>query len=137
MVGRQINTMHTHTLALTCRVESVDIDGQIHGLGSADALVDLLDDAFHSDRVDLACFHDFKPAVSVVFVVAGSAQSCADAGVDVAVVCEQAFLGGVKEVRSVVDFSLRRRRSTKNRWLPASKEVRYCCTIEYEPHVSR
>lgn len=90
-------------MALTCRVESVDVDGQVHGLGSADALVDLLDDAFHSDRVDLACFHDFKAAVSVVFVVAGSAQSCADTGVDVAVVCEQAFLRGVEEVRSVVD----------------------------------
>ena len=60
----------------------------------------------HADGVDLAGLDDLEAAVSVVGVVAETGEGGADAGVDVAVVGEQAFGVRVVEVRAVVDGRL-------------------------------
>ncbi len=60
----------------------------------------------HADGVDGARLDDLEAAVAVVLVVGGAGERGADAGVDVAVVGEEAFLAGVVEVRAVVDAGL-------------------------------
>lgn len=70
------------------RVQGIDIEGQVDGVGRADALDDLLDDALGADLVDLAGLDDLEAAVPVVLVVAGPAERGADARVDVGVVGE-------------------------------------------------
>lgn len=85
------------------RVESVDVDGHVHGIRRADAVNDLLDDAVDADLVDGARFDDLEADVAVVFVVAGPRERRADPGVDVGVVAEESFLRRVVEVCAVVD----------------------------------
>jgi hypothetical protein len=63
--------------------------------------VDLLNDALSADGIDLAGLDSFEAAVAIVVVVAEPGEGGADAGVNVGVVSEKAFLGGVVEVRAV------------------------------------
>jgi len=66
------------------------------------ALMDALDDAFGAQRVDFAGFDDGEADVAVVVVVGEAGEGGPDAGVDVGVVAEEAFVGGVVEVGAVV-----------------------------------
>ena len=53
----------------TSGIQGIDIDTQIHGFGSPDSVLDLLDDARHADGVNFPRFDDFETAVAVVVVV--------------------------------------------------------------------
>ena len=64
--------------------------------------MDALDDAFGAQRVDFAGFDDGEADVAVVVVVGEAGEGGPDAGVDVGVVAEEAFVGGVVEVGAVV-----------------------------------
>jgi len=66
------------------------------------ALMDALYDSLGAECIDFAGFDDGKANVSVVVVVGEAGEGGPDAGVDVCVVAEQAFVGGVVEVRAVV-----------------------------------
>lgn len=89
----------------TRRIKSVNVEGQVHGILGTDTVQDFLDDAVGANLVDLASFNNFEPAVPVILIVARPTQGGADAGVDVGVVAQQAFLGSMVEVRPVVDAS--------------------------------
>ena len=89
-------------IKLTSRIKSVNVDTQIHGLLRAYPVLDLLDNAIDANLVDFACLDNLKAAVAVIFVVGRARQRGPDAGVDVGVVGEQAFLCGVEEVGAVV-----------------------------------
>jgi hypothetical protein len=101
-----------------CGIQSVDVDGEVDGVLGADAFLDLLDDALGADGVDLASFDAREADVAVVFVVTQPGECCADAGVNIAVVGEQAFLGSPVEVGAVVDGGLLGRRATEDLGLP-------------------
>ena len=90
-------------VALTGRVEGVDIQRQVHGVLGAHAVPDPLDDAVGADGIDLSSLDDLEAAVAVVLVIARPAESGTDTGVDVGVVAQQALLRGMVEVRAVVD----------------------------------
>ena len=92
--------------SLTGRIQGIDINTQIHRAFRAYSVAYLFNDTFCADGVYFACFHDFKAAVAVVFVVGGAREGGADAGVDVGVVCEETLRVGVVEVGSVVDGGL-------------------------------
>ncbi len=64
-------------------------------------LVNLLDDAFGADCVDLAGFDDLEAAVSIILVIAQAAQGGANTCVNVGVVAQKTFLGSVKKVSAV------------------------------------
>ncbi len=104
--------------ALTSRVQGIDVQREIHGLLSSNALSDLLDDTVGADCVDLTCLDDLKSAVAIVLVITRPAESGADAGVDVRVVSEQAFLRGVVEVGSMVYTCHLRRRAAEDLGAP-------------------
>ena len=88
------------------RVEGVDVDAEVDGVGGADTVADLLDDACRADGVDGAGFDDLEAAVAVVGVVGGAGEGGADARVDVGVIGEEALFVGVVEVGAVVDGGL-------------------------------
>lgn len=90
-------------VSLTGWIKSVDVNGQIHRLGSSNSLVDLLDDAIHANCINLSGLHNLKPAVSIIFIVARTAQRGTDTSVDVSIVGEQSFLRSMVEVCAVVD----------------------------------
>lgn len=89
----------------TCRVQRIDINAQVYGL-LAHSLPDLLDDTRRTDGVDFSGLDNLKPAIAVIVVVAQSGEGGTDAGVDVAVVGEEAFGVSVIEVSAVVDCGL-------------------------------
>ncbi len=98
----------------TSRVQGVDVDAKIHRLACADPVFDFLDDPLRPDRIDGAGLDDFEAAVAVVFVVAGTGKRGADAGVNVAVIGQQAFQVGMVKVGPVVDRRLRRGRTSEH-----------------------
>ncbi len=99
-------------------VQSVNVDGQIHGVLGADAFLDTFDDPVHADGVDLAGFDAREAAVSVILVVRRATKCRPDACVDAAVVGEQSFFVGPVEIRAVVDGCLLGRRTTEDLGLP-------------------
>lgn len=120
---------------LTSRIQSIDVNTQIHGVLGPDSLpyemsvtcgalkvamkgtiqhTDLLDDSVNADGVNLTGLNDLEATVAIIVVIRGSTQRCPDAGVDVRVVLQQALLGGVVEVGAVVDAGDLRRRATKD-----------------------
>ena len=90
----------------TSRVQRIDINTQIHWLLCPNSIPDLLDNARRADAVDFASFRNLKAAIAVVFVIAGTGQSGANAGVDVGVVGQQALFMSMVEVGAVVDGGL-------------------------------
>ena len=70
----------------TSRVQRIDVNTQIHWLRCPNSISDLLDDARRADAVDFASFGNLKAAVAVIFVVAETGQSSANASVDIRVV---------------------------------------------------
>lgn len=106
---------------LTCWVERIDINTEINWLGSANAFMDLLNYAIHSNRVNLSCFHNFKPTVSIILIIAHAAQSGSNPSVDIAVVREQPFLRSMVEVRAMIDASNLAWGAPKDLWLPCIK----------------
>lgn len=89
--------------ALTSRIQSVNVQTQVHWVRGSDSVPDLLDDPIDANGIDLTRLHDLKAAVAVILIIRRSTQRRADAGVDVGVVLQQALLCGVVEVRSVID----------------------------------
>lgn len=98
----------------TCRVQSVNVDGKIDWLLGADTVSYLFDYAGHANRVNLPRLNNLEAAVSVVVVIAHSAQRRADPSVYVCVVRQQPFPVRVVEVRAVVDGCLGRRGSAED-----------------------
>lgn len=96
------------------RVQSVNVDGEIHGLGGTNTLDNSVDDALGANSVDFTGLDNLKSAVAIVVVVTGSTQGSPDTGVDIGVVGEQAFHGSVVEVGTVVDAGYIRWRSTED-----------------------
>ena len=88
------------------RVQRIDVNAEVDWILGANSVPDGLDDARRADGVDLPRLDAREAAVAVVVVVRQSRQGGADAGVDVGVVGEEAFLGGPVEVRAVVDGGL-------------------------------
>lgn len=88
---------------LTGRIQSINIQTQVNGVCRPDSIPDLLDNPIDSNCINFPCFHNFKPAISIILVIRRSAQRRADAGVDVGVIFEQALLSGMVEVGAVVD----------------------------------
>lgn len=86
----------------TSRIQSVNIDTQVNGFRRPDSVPDFLDYSRCSYYVNFPRLYDFKSTVAIVFVIGGAGECCADAGVDVTVVGEEAFLGGVEEIGAVV-----------------------------------
>lgn len=109
-----------HTGGIQC----IDIDTQIYGL-LAHSLPDLFDDTRRTDGVDFSGLDDFKPAIAVIVVVAQSGEGGTDAGVDVAVVGEEALGVGVVEVGAVVDCGLGGRGAAEDARTPG-------VTVEYD-----
>lgn len=68
---------------LTSWVKCINVDAQIHRLGRANPLLDLLDDTVGTNLVNLSGLNNLEAAIAVVLVVGGSRQRRADAGVDV------------------------------------------------------
>jgi hypothetical protein len=79
-------TVVARQLKLTGRIQSVNVQRQVHRLLGTYTIPDLLDDASRANLVYLRRLHDLEPTVSVVLVVARSAERSADAGVYVAIV---------------------------------------------------
>ena len=103
---------------VTCWVQGVDVDAEIHGLLRADSVSDLPDDSSRPDDIDFPGLHNFEPAVPVVVVVAQPAQCRADPRVDIRVVRQQPLSVRVVEVCAVVHGGLERRGSAEDFGLP-------------------
>lgn len=84
------------------RIKSINIDRQIHGPLGSNSVDNSLDDSIGTNGIDLARFDNFEAAVTIVVVIARSAQRCSNTSVDVAVIGEQALLRGVVKVSAVV-----------------------------------
>jgi len=106
---------------LTSWIEGIDVNRQIDWFGSANTVFDLFNDAVHSNGVDFTGLHNLKATISIILIVAGPAQSCADTSVNVGIICKQAFLRCMVEVRPMVDASDLARGSSKDFWLPSIK----------------
>ena len=63
--------------------------------------MNLLDNSFGANRVDLSCFDDLKATVPVILIITQAAESSADPSMDVGVVTEEAFLTGMIEVGTI------------------------------------
>ena len=55
---------------LTSGIQRIDVDTQIHGLLRAHPVPDLLDDALHSDIIDLPRLHNLKSTIPIIIIVA-------------------------------------------------------------------
>ena len=71
---------------LTSWIKSINIKRKIDRLGSTNAVFNLLDDAVHSNCVNLSGFHDFETTIPIIFIVARAAQSCSDTRMDVGII---------------------------------------------------
>ncbi len=106
---------------LTSWIKSINVDGQVDWFGSADTVFDLLDDSGHSDSINLSGLDNLKPTISVIFIVTGTTQSCSDTSMNVGIVGEQAFLGCMVEVGTMVNTGDLAWRPSKDFWLPCIK----------------
>jgi len=80
--------------------------------------MDALDDTLCTEGIDLTGFDDGKADVAVVVVVGEAGEGGADAGVNVGIVAEETFVGGVVEVGAMVDGGLEGGRAAKDFGLP-------------------
>ena len=87
----------------TSWIESIDVKRQIYWLGSTNAILDLLDDSVHSDCVNFSGLNDLESTVSVILIIAWTAQRRADTSVNVGVVGEQALLCSMVKICAMVD----------------------------------
>ncbi|KAH9864871.1 hypothetical protein IAQ61_008816 [Plenodomus lingam] len=99
-------------------VKGINVDTQVYGLVGADSVLDLLDDTIGTDLVDLSSLNNLKTTVTIVFIVRWSRQRRADAGMDIGVIGQEAFLCSVVEVGAVVDCGLVTRSATKDLGFP-------------------
>lgn len=99
-------------------VQSVNVNGQVDRVRGADALEDSLDNSVSANGVNVSGLDNLKATVAVVVIITGSAEGSSDTGVDVGVVGEQAFHGGVVKVGAVVDAGDVGGRTTKDLWFP-------------------
>lgn len=108
---------------LTGWVKGINVNAQVDGLGQADSVSDLFDDAVHADGVDFAGFNDLEATVAVIVVVAEARECGADAGVDIGVIGQETLFVGVEKVRPVVDRGLEGGGTTEDFGTP-------CITLE-------
>lgn len=94
---------------LTGRVQSININAQIDGLGSPNSVADLLDDACSADGINFTSLDDLEATVTIILIIRWTGEGRADTRVDIAIVSEEAFLGSVEEVCAVIDAGLLRR----------------------------
>jgi hypothetical protein len=110
---QKVSSLHAsncaHGSSLTGRVQSVNINAQIDGLGSPNSVADLLDDACSADCINFTSLDDLEAAVTIILIIRWTGEGRADTRVDIAVVSEEAFLGSVEEVCAVIDAGLLRR----------------------------
>ena len=106
------------TRILTSRIQSINIDTQIHRILGTNAVPDPLDNTISADLVNLARLDDFEATVAVVLIIGGTGKGRADAGVDVGVVFQKTFLRGMEEIGAVVDAGLFTGRAAKHFGLP-------------------
>lgn len=99
-------------------IQSVNVNGQIDRVRGADALEDSLDNSVSANGVNVSGLDNLKATVAVVVIVTGSAEGGSDTSVDVGVVGEQTFHGGVVEVGAVVDAGDVGGRTTKDLGFP-------------------
>lgn len=99
-------------------IKRVDIDREIYWILVTDTIVDLLDDTFRANGIDLASFGDDETTISIIIIVGQTAQSGSNSSVDVCVVPEQALLSSMEEVRAVVDTGNLGWCTTEDLWSP-------------------
>lgn len=109
------------SLQLTGRIERINIQTQIHRIRGADSVANLLDDAVHANGVNLAGLDNLKAAIPVILIVRGPAEGRADTSVNVGVVLEQTLLGGMVEIRAVVDARNLGGRAAKDLGAPCAR----------------
>jgi hypothetical protein len=80
--------------------------------------MDLLNNSSSSNCVDLSRFNDVEAAVPVVLIIREPAQCRPNAGVDVGIVSQQAFLARMVEICSMIDTGLLARCASKHFRLP-------------------
>jgi hypothetical protein len=108
-------------VALTRRIESVNINGEVNGFGSTNTISDFLNDTIHTNGINLSGLDDLEATVSVIFIITRTTQSGSDTGMDVSVISEQPLLRGMVKVCSMVDASYFARGASKYFWLPCIK----------------
>lgn len=115
---------------LTCGIESINVNAQVNWLLGANSILDLLDYTIGTNLVNLPGLNDLEATITIILVVRWSRQRRADAGVDVGVVGEETFLGGMEEVCAVVDAGLLARGASEYLGLPGvavSHQLRPLC----------
>lgn len=103
---------------LTSWIKSINVDGQIDWLLKTNTISDLLDDTIHADGINLSGLNNLKSTVSVVLIITGSAQGCANSRMDVCIVGKKSLLSSVIEVCTVVDTRDLAGRASKHLRLP-------------------
>jgi hypothetical protein len=88
------------------RIQSIDINTDINWVLQSNTILDFLDDSLGTNGINLSGLNNLETAVSVVLIITGTTQCCADTSVDVAMISEKSFLRCVPEVSSVVDCCL-------------------------------
>jgi hypothetical protein len=72
----------------------------------------------HADSVNFTSFNNFKSAITIILIIARPRQRGANAGMNVAIVGEQAFLRSVIEICTMIDTGLLGRSTSEYFWLP-------------------
>jgi hypothetical protein len=109
------------SFSFTCRVQSVNIQGEIYWLSSSNSIQDPLYNSINADSINLSRLNDLKATVTIIIVVTGPTQFGANSSMNVGVVGQETFLGSVIEVRAVVNRRNFTWGATKNLRLPHIK----------------
>ena len=103
---------------LTCRIQGVNINTQIHGLRGSDSIPDLPDDPVHADGVYLPGLDDLETAVAVILIVRWPGESGSDPGMYIRIVRQETFLARMIEIGTVIDTGLLGRCTPEDLGLP-------------------
>ena len=99
---------------LTSRIQSININAQVHWLGQANPISNFLDDTTHADSIDLTGFNNLETTVAIVIVIAKTGEGGSYASMDIGIISEKAFFVSVIEVCAMVDRCLISGRATKH-----------------------
>lgn len=105
-------------VVLTCWIQCVNVQGQVHRVLGANPINSLLNDAIGTNLVNLPRLDNLEATVAIIIIVAWTGQCGANSSMDVCVVGEKAFLGCMVKVRAVVNAGYFAGRATKNLWFP-------------------
>jgi len=81
-------------------------------------LMDLLNDAVHSNSINLSRLDNLKATIPIILIITRSTQRRADTSMDIRIIGQQSLLRRMVEVRAVVDASYLAGRAAKDLWLP-------------------